>query len=139
MIDAFLWICDRVALIRTPSWWANTSRRGARHPRVRSNTRGVRSVRENRRRSRRLPDCIAQWLDMLDRIAFRDPDLRAMARGWEVRRPRLFQRVYRDPRWNRVTACTLCAGRGTVDGYRCPKCNGRGRIIAAPPSRVTQR
>ncbi len=45
----------------------------------------------------------ASWIRMLDEadhLIFREPDLDAVARGWEVRREALFRRTYRDPRWD---------------------------------------
>lgn len=57
----------------------------------------------------------------LDRCAFREPDLRAVARGWTVRRDGYFTRTYRDPRWSTVQACPTCGYR-VVIGEPCGHC-----------------
>ena len=74
---------------------------------------------------------ITRLLDTLERLIFRDPDLRATAHGWQVRRPSRFRRVYRDPRWDLVSPCRTCAGLGTVDSQACPDCDGSGRTTAS--------
>jgi hypothetical protein len=81
---------------------------------------------------------ITRLLDSLDRLIFRDPDLRATARNWEVRRPRRFEREYHDPRWNLVSACATCGGHGTIGAHECPDCDGSGRIIARPEVRAAR-
>jgi hypothetical protein len=40
-------------------------------------------------------------LDALEHRIFRKSDLDALARGWQISRPRPFTRRYRDPRWDR--------------------------------------
>jgi hypothetical protein len=72
---------------------------------------------------------ITRLLDTLDRLLFRDPDLRATAKGWQVRRTRRFEREYRDPRWDLVVRCEACDAEGTVGAHTCPDCGGRGRIL----------
>jgi hypothetical protein len=74
-------------------------------------------------------------LDAVDRWAFRDPDIDATARGWQVGRPRRFLRTYRDPRWDLVSVCPACAGVGAVGARPCAVCDGAGRIIADPAER----
>jgi hypothetical protein len=81
---------------------------------------------------------ITRLLDALDRLLFRDPDLRATARGWQVRRPRRFRRVYRDPRWDLVSPCGACAGTGAAGAHDCPDCDGSGRVIARPDERAVR-
>ena len=81
---------------------------------------------------------ITRLLETLDRLLFRDPDLRATARGWQVRRPGRFQREYRDPRWDLVSPCATCHGSGVAGGHDCPDCEGSGRIISRPDERVVQ-
>jgi hypothetical protein len=72
----------------------------------------------------------ATWLthivDRIDQFAFREPDMRAIARGWQVRRDRPFTRTYRDPRWDDVAACAVCQGSGTIVAGDCPDCAGVG-------------
>jgi hypothetical protein len=75
---------------------------------------------------------ITALLDRLDRFAFRELDLRATARGWQVRRGRRFQRTYRDPRWDTIRACPTCAGRGDDGARTCAGCNGAGTIRQEP-------
>ena len=84
------------------------------------------------------PRRITRLLDALDRLLFRDPDLRATARGWQVRRPRRFEREYRDPRWDLVVRCGTCDAEGTVGARTCPDCDGRGRILR-PTERAVRR
>jgi hypothetical protein len=67
----------------------------------------------------------------VENLIFRQPDLDAVARGWEVHRPTPFRRVYRDPRWHSIVACADCRGTG-LDGARaCPVCDGRGTVRLA--------
>ena len=65
----------------------------------------------------RTPLCVVakrllrQHLDALERRIFVGPDLDAVARGWEVSRPRPFMRRYRDPRWDRERVAKVPGGR----------------------------
>ena len=86
-----------------------------------------------------IPRRIARLLDALDRLVFREPDLRATARGWQVRRPRRFIREYRDPRWNLVALCAACAGTGAVGAHGCPDCGGTGRVMRQVDGQVAVR
>lgn len=63
-----------------------------------------------------------------------DEDARATARGWEVRRGARGTRVYRDPRWDTVRACSSCGGYGLsrTDGAACPACAGTGVVRSRP-------
>jgi hypothetical protein len=81
---------------------------------------------------------ITRLLDRIDRAVFREPDLRATARGWQVHRTRRFEREYRDPRWDLVSTCGTCGGHGTVGAHECQDCDGSGRIIARLNERATQ-
>ncbi len=66
--------------------------------------------------------------DLEDRI-FAADDARARARGWQVTRsPSGFGRRYRDPRWDLVSACSDCAGRGQTQAGGCATCSGRGTL-----------
>ena len=87
-------------------------------------------------RHARVPAILIRLLDAVDRRAFREPDIDATARGWQVRRPRRFVRSYRDPRWDLVSECAPCAGAGVVGARTCPECDGAGRIIADPAESV---
>jgi hypothetical protein len=64
---------------------------------------------------------VASLIAYLDRWAFRDSDLRAVARGWTVRRDGHFARTHRDPRWATVQACPACGYR-IVIGEPCGHC-----------------
>lgn len=72
----------------------------------------------------RLRDRVARWI-------FREPDLDALARGWEVHQPSPFRRVYRDPRWNSIAACADCGGTGLSGAHACGTCDGRGTLRLA--------
>jgi hypothetical protein len=69
--------------------------------------------------------------DGLAQLIFREPDLDALARGWEVHRPTPLRRVYRDPRWHSIVACTDCQGTGLDGAHECPVCDGRGTLRLA--------
>lgn len=75
---------------------------------------------------------LSRLRDRLGRWIFREPDLDALARGWEVHRPTPFRRVYRDPRWNSVVTCVDCGGTGLCGAHACGVCNGRGTLRLAP-------
>jgi hypothetical protein len=64
----------------------------------------------------------------VESLIFREPDLDAIARGWQVRRERPFHRVYRDPRWDSISACTGCHGSGLSGTAACGDCDGRGTV-----------
>lgn len=68
--------------------------------------------------------------DAIDRFAFREPDLDALARGWEVRRGRRFARTYADPRWATVAACPGCGHRIVIE-TRCKNCSPVRRVPSA--------
>lgn len=76
---------------------------------------------ENSTRSERARRWVERVFEAVDRFAFREPDLDAIARGWTVRRERRFVRTYRDPRWDTVTECSHCHSR-TVIGAVCKFC-----------------
>ena len=67
----------------------------------------------------------------IENLIFRDADLNALARGWEVHRPRPFRRAYRDPRWHSVVVCGDCRGTGLQAAHACPSCDGRGTLRLA--------
>jgi hypothetical protein len=69
--------------------------------------------------------------DFVERLLFRQPDLNALARGWEVHRPLPFRRVYRDPRWDSIAACADCHGTGFAAAHPCCTCSGRGTVRLA--------
>lgn len=78
----------------------------------------------------------ARLVEAIEHVIFREPDLDAIARGWEVQRHRRFARTYHDPRWNLVSECPTCHGSGTVGARTCPTCDGIGTIRQAPATKV---
>ena len=72
----------------------------------------------------RLRERVSRWI-------FREPDLDALARGWEVHRPSTFRRVYRDPRWHSIVVCADCRGTGLAGARACAACDGRGTLRLA--------
>ena len=74
---------------------------------------------------------ISRLRDRLAHLLFREPDLDALARGWQVHRPSTFRRLYRDPRWNSVVACADCQGTGVNVTRACGPCDGRGTLRLA--------
>lgn len=64
----------------------------------------------------------------LDRLIFREPDLDALRRGWEVHGTGRGKRVYRDPRWHGIVECDECQGSGMAAAHPCPGCDGRGAV-----------
>lgn len=68
---------------------------------------------------------------VVENLIFRQPDLDAVTRGWEVHRPTPFRRVYRDPRWHSIVACADCQGSGLDAARACPVCDGRGTVRVA--------
>lgn len=62
--------------------------------------------------------------------AFAVPDAHARRYGWQVTSARGgFGREYRDLRFDTLTACTDCRGRGiTTTRSSCQSCSGTGRI-----------
>jgi hypothetical protein len=78
---------------------------------------------------------ITRLLDALERLAFRGPDLRATARGWQVHRPSRFTRIYRDQRFESLPPpCATCDGLSD-----CPDCDGSGRLSVYPDERAARR
>jgi hypothetical protein len=75
---------------------------------------------------------ISGLLDRIDRFAFRDLDLDATARDWQVLRGPRFQRTYRDPRWDTIQECSTCHGSGSDGAHPCPRCEGRGTVRHEP-------
>jgi hypothetical protein len=73
------------------------------------------------------PAGIRGLLDRLITRLFAAEDERARDRGWQVRRTAHgFGRSYRDPRWDRISACESCAELSENPG--CPLCTGTGVI-----------
>lgn len=75
---------------------------------------------------------ISSVLDRWDWFAFRELDLRATARGWQVIRESRFRRTYRDPRWDSVRACPVCHGNGLDGAGPCAECGGAGTVHREP-------
>lgn len=76
---------------------------------------------------RALATQLARLRDAVEQKVFREPDLYALVRGWEIHH-RPFHRTFRDPRWNLVSECPACAGTGEVDEQHCSGCRGVGTI-----------
>ena len=77
---------------------------------------------------------VRKWEDRI----FAAEDAAARARGWQISRPlRGFGRVYRDPRWDLISACEVCNGDGGTVAGPCLSCGGHGTIrqnrAIAPP------
>jgi hypothetical protein len=82
------------------------------------------------------------WLGQLirrweDRI-FATEDTAARARGWQLSHPpRGLGRIYRDPRWDLISAGEACGGDGGNPVEPCLPCAGHGTVrrdwATAPP------
>jgi hypothetical protein len=91
-----------------------------------------------RARTRRPRAFVTRLLDRLDHVGFRATDLDAIARGWQIRGSDRFQRTYRDPRWDSISACSTCDATGLLGAETCSDCAGAGTVRSAPvePTRV---
>ncbi|MFI6501125.1 hypothetical protein [Nonomuraea typhae] len=67
-------------------------------------------------------------LELLDRRAFAELDRRARAQGWQVIRPSLLTRVYRNRNFDSLSPCAACAGEGVTVRGACRTCVGSGRV-----------
>lgn len=77
-------------------------------------------------------------LTKLERRLFGDLDAQAGHDGWQVTRLyHGFGRRYRDPRFDLLSACPACDGRGSADGQPCEPCRGTGRVTRARPRTPT--
>ena len=85
-------------------------------------------IAPRRSRIRRMLDTL---FDVLDDWAFTKLDAQATAQGWQVRRPAPFIRVYRNPRFDTLSACRSCAGEGVTAKGVCLTCFGTGRVRAS--------
>ncbi|MCA1603038.1 MAG: hypothetical protein LC776_15855 [Acidobacteria bacterium] len=64
---------------------------------------------------------------------FAAEDAAARRRGWHISRlPTGVGRVYRDPRWDSITACEQCGGDGGSATDSCRSCGGRGTVRHSP-------
>jgi hypothetical protein len=76
---------------------------------------------------------------LIDRV-FAASDADARQYGWRVTSTHgRFGREYRDPRFDKLTACTDCDGLGiTATRISCGRCSGTGRIVieSAPGPRA---
>jgi hypothetical protein len=70
-------------------------------------------------------------LRAIDNKIFWADDCRARDHGWQIiPRHGCLSRGYRDPRFDRLTVCTVCNGRGGhACGSPCSACHGAGRIL----------
>lgn len=72
---------------------------------------------------------LAQLVRRWDDRIFAAEDAAARARGWQISRPPSgFGRVYRDPRWDLISACDVCDGEGGTAVEPCLSCEGHGTI-----------
>lgn len=80
------------------------------------------------------PGWIRSGLTVLAQRMFAAPDATARRRGWQVSpTPGGFGRRYRDPRFDTLTSCGECLGRGAKPASEpCPTCRGTGRITVRP-------
>jgi len=77
-------------------------------------------------------------LTRLERRLFGDLDAQAKHDDWQVTRLRHgFGRRYRDSRFDLLSACPACAGRGSTGGQPCEPCRGTGRVTRARPPAPT--
>lgn len=82
----------------------------------------------------RLLNWLRTCLLRLGERVFATTDADARQHGWQVTAAqRGLGRQYRDPRFDTLTACAGCHGRGTkAPGNPCRTCSGTGRIVAQP-------
>jgi hypothetical protein len=81
-----------------------------------------------------LRDLLIRGLSLVGSKIFLADDRRACERGWQVL-PRHggLSRTYRDPRFDYLTRCAACSGRGRdLAGVTCLACDGAGRIVLDP-------
>lgn len=81
-----------------------------------------------------LRDLLIHGVNLLGSKIFQADDLRAHGRGWQINsRHGGLSRTYRDPRFDYLTPCPTCNGRGRdFSGLTCPTCDGAGRIVLNP-------
>lgn len=73
-------------------------------------------------------DQLRQMISKWDNRIFAAKDAEARVRGWEIARPpKGFGRVYRDPRWDLISACDMCGGGGG-SVTACQSCGGYGTV-----------
>lgn len=80
---------------------------------------------------------LARWLARHITVAgselFAVQDRVAMHHGWVItRRCGGLARGYRDPQFDGLRSCSLCAGRGTADDRPCVPCGATGRVSLEP-------
>lgn len=73
-------------------------------------------------------------IDTLTRRLFAAGDAKARQHGWQVTSTQHgFGREYRDPRFDTLTPCPGCRGRGVqISGIECQRCRGSGRLVIKP-------
>jgi hypothetical protein len=76
-------------------------------------------------------DLLVRGLSAIGDKIFGSDDCRARERGWQIiPRHGGLSRSYRDPRFDSITPCTTCNGRGcNARGATCTGCDGTGRIV----------
>lgn len=82
-----------------------------------------------------MADQVAAWSRAGGDRLFREQDASARRHGWDVQvRHGGLSRTYRDPRFDRLQACTVCRGTGIgQDDLACGHCSGTGRITLDQP------
>jgi hypothetical protein len=76
-------------------------------------------------------DLLLRVLSAIGSKIFQTEDRRARDHGWQIT-PRQggLGRTYRDPRFDSLTSCPACNGRGRMpDRTTCPGCQGTGRTV----------
>ena len=81
-----------------------------------------------------LRDLLLGGLNAIGSKIFREDDCRARDHGWQVfPRHGGLSRSYRDPRFDRLVACSTCNGRGCNPyAATCSACHGAGHIVLDP-------
>jgi DnaJ-class molecular chaperone len=79
----------------------------------------------------RLSGWMRRWLQRAGQRVMRADDASAVQYGWQITARRAaLGRSYRDPRFDMLVTCPVCAGSGRSGTYDpCPQCDGTGRVI----------
>jgi hypothetical protein len=87
------------------------------------------STHSIKRRNRPLT-CVRAAIAALGQWLFASSDATARNHGWQVTPIQLgLGRQYRDPRFDTLTSCPDCGGRGvTASRSSCQRCSGTGRV-----------
>lgn len=87
-------------------------------------------TRSAARLPRHLTSFLARRTRALGNWLFFEGDAQALRHGWQIQtRHAGLSRTYRDPRFDQLTQCPDCHGRGSgASGHRCQRCSATGRI-----------